>query len=258
MSDPIQQEFSRRSRLARLTGVAGEVMLTVGALMALFLAWHLVWNDTIQGAKQNESAMNQAQQWNEPTPLESPEAIEPTPVMPSDEPPPVTTAPAAGESFALLYVPRFGADYVRSIAEGVDLETVLNSRTVGVGRYPESNQLGDIGNFALAAHRNSFGAAFGEIGELRIGDRIFVEVPEGWHSYKFRNLEYVWATEIDVLNSFPRMNVDPSGSRIITLTSCHPKFSEAERVIAYGVYEGWYPRAGGPPTEIAQIAEGAT
>lgn len=258
MSDPIQQEFNRRSRLARLTGVAGEVMLTVGALMALFLAWHLVWNDTIQGAKQNESAMNQAQQWKKPTPLESPEVIEPTPVMPSDEPPPVTAAPAAGESFALLYVPRFGNDYVRSIAEGVDLETVLNSRTVGVGRYPESNQLGDIGNFALAAHRNSFGAAFGEIGELRIGDHIFVEVPEGWHSYKFRNLEYVWATEIDVLNPFPRMNVDPSGSRIITLTSCHPKFSEAERVIAYGVYEGWYPRAGGPPTEIAQIAEGAT
>jgi sortase A len=260
MSYPTRREFSRRSRLARFTGVAGEVMVTIGALMALFLGWHLVWNDAIQGARQNESAMNQAQQWKEPTPLESPEVSEPTPdtLQTSDEPPPVTAAPAAGESFALLYVPRFGADYVRSIAEGVDLETVLNSRTVGVGRYPESNQLGDIGNFALAAHRNSFGAAFGEIGELRIGDRIFVEVPEGWYSYKFRNLEYVWATEVDVLNTFPRMKVDASDFRVITLTSCHPKFSEAERVIAYGVYEGWYPRAGGPPTEIAQIVEGAT
>ena len=54
------------------------------------------------------------------------------------------------------------------------------------------------------------------------------------------------------------MNFDASDFRVITLTSCHPKFSEAERVIAYGVYEGWYPRAGGPPTEIAQIVEGAT
>jgi sortase A len=260
MSDPSQLEFRKPSRLARFTGVAGEVMLTIGALMALFLAWHLVWNDAIQGARQNESAMNQAQRWKEPTPIESEEVTEPTPVAPkpSDETPPVTTAPAAGETFALLYVPRFGADYVRSIAEGVDLETVLNSRKLGVGRYLESNMLGEPGNFAVAAHRTTWGAPFGNIAELRIGDRIYIEVPEGWYSYKFRNLEYVWATEVDVLNAFPKMNVDASDFRVITLTSCHPKFSEAERVIAYGVYEGWYPRAGGPPTEIAQIVEGAT
>jgi sortase A len=157
-----------------------------------------------------------------------------------------------------MYVPRFGADYVRSIAEGVDLETVLNSRKLGVGRYLESNLLGEPGNFAVAAHRTTWGAPFGNIAELRIGDRIYIEVPEGWYSYNFRNLEYVWATEVDVLNAFPKMNVDASDFRVITLTSCHPKFSEAERVIAYGVYEGWYPRAGGPPTEIAQIVEGAT
>lgn len=256
MTFPTRREFRRRSRLARFTGIAGEVMLTLGALMALFLAWHLVWNDAIQGARQNDSALNQAQQWQAPTPYESEEATEAAPsvLQPSNELPPVTVAPPAGETFALLYVPRFGANYVRSIAEGVDLETVLNSRTIGVGRYLESEQLGEAGNFALAAHRNSFGAAFGEIGELRVGDRIYIEVPEGWHSYKFRNLEYVWATEVDVLNAFPRMSGPTSESRIITLTSCHPKFSEAERVIAYGLYEGWYPRANGAPTEIAQLA----
>ena len=256
MTLPTRREFRRRSRFARFTGFAGEVMLTIGALMALFLAWHLVWNDAIQGARQNDSALNQARQWKAPTPYESEEATEAPPAVlqPSNELPPVTASPAAGETFALLYVPRFGANYVRSIAEGVDLETVLNSRTIGVGRYLESEQLGETGNFALAAHRNSFGAAFGEIGELRVGDRIYIEVPEGWHSYKFRNLEYVWATEVDVLNAFPRMSRPASESRIITLTSCHPKFSEAERVIAYGLYEGWYPRANGAPTEIAQLA----
>jgi sortase A len=87
-----------------------------------------------------------------------------------------------------MYVPRFGADYVRSIAEGVDLETVLNSRKLGVGRYLESNLLGEPGNFAVAAHRTTWGAPFGNIAELRIGDRIYIEVPEGWYSYKFRNL----------------------------------------------------------------------
>jgi sortase A len=70
-------------------------------------------------------------------------------------------------------------------------------------------------------------------------------------------LEYVWATETEVLNSFPKLRVEAENSRIITLTSCHPRFSLAERIIAYGVYEGWYPRAGGPPNDLAGIVKGS-
>jgi len=239
----------------RLTGFTGEVLVTIGGLMGLFLAWHLLWNDAIQGDRQTQSAMSIAQEWQtaESSGL-SVEPLEPA-VRPSDEEPPVTASPAEGQAFALLYVPRFGDDFVRSIAEGVDLETVLNSRTLGIGRYLESDQLGEEGNFAVAAHRTTWGATFGNIGELRVGDRIYVEVPEGWHSYEFRNLEYVWATEVDVLNSFPKMNVEEPGARVITLTSCHPKFSEAERIIAYGVYDGWFPREGGAPSEIAELVK---
>jgi sortase A len=242
----------------RVTGVTGELLITAGALMGLFLAWHLVWNDAIQGERQNQAAIGLANEWNESNATDVDlEPAEPA-VKPSGETPPVTASPAEGEAFALLYVPRFGDNFVRSIAEGVDLETVLNSRTLGIGRYLESDQLGESGNFAVAAHRTTWGATFGNIGELRIGDRIYVEVPEGWHSYTFRNLEYVWATEVEVLNSFPKMNVEEPGARVITLTSCHPRFSEAERIIAYGVYEGWYPREGGAPSEIADLVKAGT
>ena len=258
MSYPTRRAIRKRSKLMRLTGVTGEILITAGALMGLFLAWHLVWNDAIQGERQNQAATSLANDWKEPSSNGIDlEPAEPA-VRPSGEEPPVTVSPAEGEAFALLYVPRFGNDFVRSIAEGVDLKTVLNSRTLGIGRYLESDQLGEVGNFAIAAHRTTWGATFGDIGELRIGDRIYVEVPEGWHSYQFRNLEYVWATEVDVLNSFPKMNVEEPGTRVITLTSCHPRFSEAERIIAYGVYEGWFPRDGGPPSEIAELVKGDT
>ena len=253
MSYPSRRIIRKRTKLMRFTGVLGELMITAGALTGLFLAWHLVLNDSIQGDRQNQSAISLAQEWEAPKP--SAEDLKPaeTIVKPSNEEPPLTVSPAEGQAFAVLYVPRFGADFARSIAEGVDLETVLNSRVLGVGRYLESDQLGDFGNFALAAHRTTFGAPFGNIGELRIGDSIYIEVPEGWHAYSFRNLEYVWETEVDVLNSFPKMKDEIPGSRIITLTSCHPKFTISERVIAYGVYSGWYPRAGGPPAEIAEL-----
>jgi sortase A len=222
-------------------------------LIGIFLGWHLVWNDLIQSERQHEAALILAQKWS----LQDSTETSPTvPVLtPSNEEPPITTPPAEGEPFALLYVPRFGDDYARSIAEGVDLKTVLNSRSLGIGRYSQSDQLGEKGNFAVAAHRTTWGAPFDKIGELRIGDRIYVEVPEGWHSYLFRNLEYVWKSEVEVLNSFPKSSSDTSSARVITLTSCHPKFSEAERIIAYGVYEGWFPRESGPPPGIAELVQ---
>jgi sortase A len=41
--------------------------------------------------------------------------------------------------------------------------------------------------------------------------------------------------------------------RILTLTSCHPKLSAAERIIAYSVFETFVPRELGAPTEVAAI-----
>ena len=255
MSSPTRPSIRKRTKLMRVTGVTGEVLITAGALMGLFLSWHLVLNDTIQGDRQNQSASALAQQWQVPESSSAEQNQAAAIVNPSNEEPPVTVSPAEGEAFALLYVPRFGPEYVRTIAEGVDVESVLNSRRLGVGRYLESDQLGDYGNFALAAHRTTFGAPFGDIGELRIGDQIYVEVPEGWHAYEFRNLEYVWETDVQVLNSFPKLQEEVPGARVITLTSCHPKFTVSERVIAYGLYSGWYPRDGGPPTEIADLVK---
>jgi LPXTG-site transpeptidase (sortase) family protein len=240
-------EVMRGSR----SSIVNDLMISAGALLLLFVFWYLFINDPIQGQRQNQSALDFAAQWHNPdapttysNPMDG--------AYPSTKDVPVTRSPQAGKAFALLYVPRFGDDYVRTIAEGVE-DTVLNSNILGVGRYSGSDQLGGYGNFALAAHRTSFGAPFGNIGELRLGDYIYVEVPEGWHAYAFRNLEYVWETEIGVLNSFPKLEDEVPGSRVITLTSCHPKFTVSERVIAYGVYIGWYPREGGPPSEVAEL-----
>jgi sortase A len=244
----------RKRKFHAFVGVLGEVSLTLGVVLGLFWVWHLVINDWIQGAQQSSYAQSVAEQWEEPrldrSRTDTPENQAP---FATSLEPPVAEAAGVGESFALLYVPRFGDTYVRAIAEGVDLTTVLNNPQLGVGRYPQSSGLGEMGNFAIAGHRTTYGAPFAKIDELRVGDRFYVEVDQGWHSYEFRNLEYVLPTAMDVLNEFPRVQGDDPSTRIITLTSCHPRFSDAERIIAYGVYEGWYPRADGPPADIAQL-----
>ena len=255
------RRLRRQRRFRSAASVAGEVLLTAGVVVGLFLVWFLGINDVIQGQQQAGSASEVAGEWNQPLVVE-PETdglgVEPPEVLPSLMEPPTIEPGVPGTGFALLYVPRFGENYVRSIGEGVDLPSVLNSPEFGVGRYTESSALGEIGNFALAGHRTTYGASFAKIGELRIGDRLYVEVEQGWYSYVFRNLEYVWPTEVEVLQPFPKMSNAETSDRVLTLTSCHPRFSEAERIIAYALYEGWFPRSGGPPGDIAHLIEGAT
>ena len=248
-----------RARSASLLGIAGEISLTLGVVGLLFFAWYLGVNDWISGASQNQAASDISEQWTGEDDTEtfgkdrgeSDGSVTPT------EPPVLQSVPE-GEAFAVLYVPRFGENYARPIAEGVDLATVLNSRELGVGRYPQTAQFGELGNVGIAGHRTTYGASFADIGELRVGDRLYVEVEQGWYSYRFRNLEYVWPTEVDVLAPIPHQPDAEATERLLTLTSCHPRFSEAERIIAYAVFEAWYPRSGGPPAEIASVATEVT
>jgi sortase A len=256
----MHSKHARRPRSSRglgVIGVLGELFLTAGVLVLLFLGWQLWLNDLVVGAEQRDAAM-------EFTETLVPQAETPPsdePAAPDDEtgdpPDPVSTVvPVSGEGFATLYVPRFGADYVRIIGEGVGLSAVLNKSSLGVGHYPQTQLPGELGNFALAAHRTTWGAPFGAIGDLQLGDRIYVQTVDGWYTYAFRNLEYVLPTGVGVLEPVPQAPGVEAGDRFITLTSCNPRFSAAERIIAYGVLESWHPAADGMPAELAALHGG--
>ena len=254
----------RRPRRAKATvvGVLGELFLTAGVMVLLFLGWQVWLNDIIVGAEQTSAANELAEQWDKgaddpkPTPSATDEAPAPEETAAPRDPgePVVAAAPKTAESFANLIVPRLGADYRRPIAEGVGLN-VLNNRKTGVGHYPQTQMPGEVGNFAVAAHRTTYGAGFHDINSLLVGDSIFVETADGWYKYIYRGTEYVRPTGVGVLEPVPQVAGVASTDRIITMTSCHPYFSAAERIIAYGVYDTWYPRADGPPPEIATLVQ---
>ena len=86
---------------------------------------------------------------------------------------------------------------------------------------------------------------------LHIGDAIVVETQGGWYTYRFRTLDYVSPSGVEVLNAVPAVADGQPTDRVITLTSCNPLFSDAERIIAYGVYDSWRPRSAGPPAEVS-------
>lgn len=241
----------RGPRPVTVVGVLGELLITAGALVFLFIGWQLWWNDMVTANAQSDAATTVSQAWIAKDPVShDPAAPAPDPVTYGA--PIVRTAPAEARPFAVLYVPRYGAGYHRTIAEGTGMD-VLNSTRLGVGHYPNTQMPGEVGNFAVAAHRSAYGGGMHLINELQLGDPIYVQTADGYYTYRFRDLQYVAPTSVEVLAPVPtEPGVKPT-DRIITLTSCNPLYSVAERIIAYGVFESWQPTSAGPPAGLAPI-----
>ena len=247
-----------RPRLSAV-GIIGEVLITAGVLVLAFLGWQLWWNDMIMAGQQSKAAAEISQTWiddersSRDQAADTPQTTDPGESAPADFGDPVVReAPPSAQSFAVLYVPRFGADYHRSIAEGID-NNVLNSSRSGIGHYPDTQMPGEAGNFALAAHRSANGGGMHLINELQLGDAIYVQTADGYYTYRFRDLEYVAPTAVDVIAPVPHNPDVAPVDRFITLTSCNPLLSTAERIIAYGVLEAWQPTSAGPPAEVATV-----
>jgi len=255
MSEPVPESQVRRPRRKRVTvvGVFGEVLMTGGVVVLLFLGWQLWFNNVVSSNEQRSVADDLSEEWATTPPTEAATATAGPTTAPDPGTPAITAQPAANKAFANLIVPRLGNDFKRPIAEGVGTE-VLDSTKLGMGHYTNTQLPGEPGNFALASHRSAYGGAFHNIHELVVGDAIYVETADGWYKYIYRSMEYVRSSGVGVILPVPQ---DPSAApteSIITLTTCNPFYSSAERIIAYGVFDSWYPRAGGPPPEIASIA----
>ena len=224
-------------------------MLTAGVLVLLFAAWQMWIGDIIIGAQNNAKGNELSQQWAAAPVPEPPPAIEQEGETVYE--PPILPHPADAEIFANMHIPRFGDDYNVHIAGGTSRARTLDK--IGIGLYDQSKMPGEVGNFSLAGHRTTWGKPFNQIDKLKLNDAIVVETAEGWYTYRFRTLEYVTPTQVDVLLDVPQMPELDTDERYITLTACSPLYSLAERIVAYGLFESFQPRAEGPPASLAPV-----
>lgn len=212
--------------------------MTFGVVMLLFVGWKYWLNDLVQGNQQNQASSMLSDQLADAAGGAQVDAAGV----------PIGQAPVLNaERFAILYVPAFGPEYMRPIAQGVGYNDVLNE---GIGHYPDSAMPGEVGNFAIAGHRLAHGASMQRIHELKLGDEIVVETAAGWYTYAYRSGEYVQPTQVEILDDLPHAGNVSTSDRIITLQSCNPYWSTAERIIAYGVLDHFTPRSDGPPESI--------
>ncbi|MDQ0077610.1 class E sortase [Arthrobacter oryzae] len=240
--------------LRKLIKIAGELLITVGVVLLLFVAWQLWWTNVESDAKQSETIRNFAQELGGSGGPVAPAPPGETPPAPADYgPPKVAKAPGHGGTIGIMYIPRFGPDYTRPIVQGTSMD-VLD--TLGLGHYSNTAMPGATGNFAVAGHRQTHGAVLDNIHTLVPGDKIYVQTKDGFYVYVFRNNQIVLPSATDVLLPVPTQPAARPTEAYLTMTSCNPRFGSQERIIAYSLLDHWQPASAGPPAEIAaQVAK---
>jgi len=231
-----------RQRLYFALGIVGEILITAGVVVLLYLAWQTWINDAVQTNAQHRLVEENIRDWGTATP--NPQATDTWPA-------PVLDAVGKGATIGNLYIPRFGASMTRAVGESVDPKVTLNRGYYG--HYSKTQMPGEPGNFALAHHRGAWGSAFKQAQLLRTGDNIYLETKIGYYKYTIRNIEYVKPTGINVLNEVPGTNADPGKNSYMTITTCSPIEGNAERLIVYADLVSFRTRKAGPNAELAAL-----
>ncbi|WP_027012860.1 class E sortase [Corynebacterium freiburgense] len=254
-------------RRLSFTQVLGELFITAGVLFFLFAFYESYWTNLEANRQQTRVSDKLDEQWKNVNPRQK-------------------LAPELGEAFARMYIPAFGSDFHFAIVEGTSDEDLL----AGPGRYTESQFPGDPGNFAVAGHRVGKGAPFNDLGNLNTCDAIVVETSTAWQIYRVlpidaqgeqRRSEALHCLspeqaerlttgdysgvngriitvpgDIATIHPIPGVattEINPGMESLMTMTTCHPQFSNAERMIVHAMLVRSEPKQQGQrPAELEE------
>lgn len=212
----------------------GELLVTAGMVLLLFVVYEVYVTDFLTAQKQDELATELREQWaDEPADARSLTQVE------------------LGDAFGVLRIPRLGEDYTRVILEGTEEKQLAQ----GPGHYVDSALPGEQGNLALAGHRVGKGSPFLELDTMRPGDPIVVETADSWFVYRMLGdpatgdvdadpsgipgRQIVAPTDVQVVSPTPNAaaSAAPTGA-YLTLTTCHPRYSARQRMIIHARLDG--------------------
>jgi sortase A len=199
----------------------GEVLITLGVIILLFVAYEVYGTNLKTAQEQSTLKRELVEQWSGPQVREI----------------------GLGDGIAVLRIPAFGADYGYAVVEGVSREDLQR----GPGHYPGTAMPGEVGNVVISGHRTTYGAPFSRLGELAEGDDLVVETATDWYTYRVTGLEIVSPSAVEVTLPVPRQpEVEPTQS-LLTLTTCHPRYSARQRLIVFSEMVEARPKTDGAP-----------
>ncbi|MHC3470227.1 class E sortase [Streptomyces sp. 7R007] len=206
----------RGGRIALAVSVFGELLITAGLVLGLFVVYSLWWTNVVADRKADKEADKVRDTWSHQA-----------------------TGPGAldtGNGIGFLHVPAMRNGEV--LVEKGTSTKVLNDGVAGYYTDPVKATLpmtGKKGNFTLAAHRDGHGAKFHNIDKLRVGDPIVFETKDKWYVYKVYDiLDETSKYDVTVLSQIPKESGRTKAGHYITLTTCTPVYTSRYRYVVWG------------------------
>ncbi|MFG2429920.1 class E sortase [Streptomyces sp. NPDC048590] len=204
----------RRTRhpIASAVSVFGELLITAGVVLGLFVAYSLWWTNVLADREAGKQGDTVRDHW-----ADGPGALD------------------TRDGIGFLHVPAMKNGEVL-VKKGTDTET-LNNGIAGYYTDPVKSALPSDkqGNFTLAAHRDGHGAKFHNIDKVKKGDAIVFETKDTWYVYKvFAELPETSKFNVDAIAPVPKESGKKKAGRYITLTTCTPVYTSKYRYIVWG------------------------
>lgn len=213
----------------------GQTLMTLGVVILLFCAYELWITGLVTAREQDRLREDLTATWADPKPRPAP-----------GEPEPV--ALDLGEGFAVLHVPSLEDYDPWVVVEGASVADLKN----GPGHIPGTALPGELGNVVVSGHRTTYGAPFARFGDLVEGHVVVLETEQGWFTYTVRATSIVAPTAVEVTYAVPGDPTAKPDKRLLTLTTCHPKYSAKQRLIVRAELTAASSRADGPPAVLAE------
>jgi sortase A len=217
----------------------GELLVTAGVVILLFVAYELWWTGLTTRHDQHRLIAGLQQLWARPAEH-------------------AAKIPPFGSGLAILYIPKLGAHYKFAIVQGTSTADLIK----GPGHYPGTALPGQLGNFAVAGHRTTYLHPFYDIDRLKPGDAIVVETRNSYFTYRVQNIPHTHAKYQEIVDpsdlsvAYPVPDQpDPTAAptqRVLTFTSCNPRYSAAQRIVVHALLGSSQLRTLGPPPALAK------
>ncbi|MGN9755673.1 class E sortase [Streptomyces sp. SD31] len=210
-------------RIAMAVSVFGELLITAGLVLGLFVVYSLWWTNVVADREASKQADKVRDIWAHQDDGDS-------------------GRPAEFDSkngIGFLHVPTMSGEDI--LVEKGTSSKVLNDGVAGYYTDPVKATLptsGKKGNFSLAAHRDGHGAEFHNIHKIGKGDPIVFETKDKWYVYKvYAVLPETSKYNVKVLSAVPKESGKTKAGHYITLTTCTPVYTSRYRYIVWGELE---------------------
>ncbi|MFE1952186.1 MULTISPECIES: class E sortase [Streptomyces] len=217
-ASPASPPPPRRGRIAAAVSVFGELLITGGVILGLFVAYSLWWTNVMADREAHKQGNKVRDHWAAD---KGPGALD------------------TKDGIGFLHVPALGKGEV--LVEKGTSSKVLNDGVAGYYTDPVKAVLptsGKKGNFSLAAHRDGHGAKFHNIDKIEKGDPVVFESKDKWYVYKVYDiLPETSKFDVDVIDQVPKQSGVKKPGHYITLTTCTPVYTSRYRYVVWGELE---------------------